>query len=230
MKTLEQLVREEAAYQPSQQVRAILQHVQLVCVVGGTAVGKNFLMQASGLPVVGTMTSRAPRPSDDPKVYRYVSNEELIQMIERGELVQYAVDLSNQVIYGSMPSDYIVSGPNIADIWHWSVDMLKDKGFGSVRTVSVITPWEQWQAHLHERFTGRDKVYQTARLEEAKKSLAWTRSRLNDPDHLLIINDPMQTENSVNQLREFAHGKNLVSPPEAAPLIDNLLGHLSQEV
>jgi hypothetical protein len=116
------------------------------------------------------------------------------------------------------------------DTWFWSVDMLKDKGFGSVRAVSIITPWEQWKPQLEARFATRDASYRAARLEEAAKSLEWTRTHLDDPDHAVIINDQQHTEESVSYLRDFANGKPVTTPRDAAALIDELLEKLSQEV
>ena len=226
LKSLEELAKEEAVYVPSSSVQTTLQHVHLICVVGGAAVGKNYLMQLSGIPIVGRVTSRPQRPDDDPSIYKFFTNNELIEKIERGKLVQYAVDLPNQVIYGSVPDDYVQNGPTLADIWHWSVDMLKDKGFGSVKAVSIITPWEQWKAQLEARFAARDESYRLARLEEARKSLEWTRSRLNDPNHAVIINDKNYTEESVNLLKDFANGDSIQTPTDASALIDELLRQL----
>lgn len=232
MKSLEQLSSEEADYQPSTEVKTMLEQVYLICVVGGVGVGKNYLMKQSGLPIVGRVTSRPPRPDDNPKTYSYFTNEALIEMIDRGELVQYAVDLPNKVIYGSVLSDYVQNGPTLADIWHWSVNMLKNKGFGSVTAISVIAQWEQWQSQLEERFAHRDEAYKKARLEEAIKSLEWTKNQIvtKNPDHAVIINDQAHTTDSVRTLQAFADGKRVQEPPEATALIDELLAHLAQGV
>ncbi len=230
MSSLEKLAENESSYQPSAAVKNALQSVSLVCIVGGVAAGKNYLMQLSGVPVVGRVTARPRRPDDNPKVYKFFTNEELIEKIERGELVQYAVDLPNRVIYGSLPSDYVQNSPSLMDTWSWSVDMLKEKGFGSVRAVSIITPWEQWKPQLDERFATRDASYRTARLEEARKSLEWTRARLGNPDHAIIINDQSHTDKSVHILKDFAQDRPVTTPEEAAPLIEQLLEKLSQEV
>ncbi len=232
MKSLEQLSSEEADYQPSTEVKNLLKQVHLVCVVGGVGVGKNYLMKQSGLPVVGRVTSRPPRPDDDPKTYSYFTNEALTEMIARGELVQYAVDLPNKVMYGSVLSDYVQNGPTLADIWHWSVDMLQNKGFGSVSAISIISPWEQWQHQLEERFARRDEAYKNARLEEAVKSLEWTKGQIlrKNPNHAVVINGRAHTAKSIRALQDFAHGKHVPEPPKASTLINELLMHLAQEV
>lgn len=230
MKTLEQLASEEKGYLPSEAVQTELAHIPLVCVVGGVGVGKNFLMQHTGLPIVGRVTSRPARASDDPKVYTYFTNEEFAGMIERHELVQYAVDLLNHAMYGSLPKNYVLNTPNLADIWHWSVAELPDKGFQSVRAVSVITPLEQWQEQMELRFADRDENYRVARRVEARKSLLWTRAQIvaGNPDHAVIINDKNHTDESVKHMRDFAHGSALDTPEDALKLIDQLVEYLSR--
>lgn len=232
MKALDQLSQEEKTYLPSEGVQGQLSRVPLVCVVGGVGVGKNYLMHKTKLPVVGTMTSRPARPSDDPTVYTYYTNEEFAQMIERHELVQYAVDLPNNAFYGSTIKNYVLDVPNLADIWHWSVSELPDKGFQSLRAVSIITPPKQWQHQLEIRFAHRDEAYRKARLEEAVKSLEWTREQilLGSPDHAVIINDENATENSVKLLSDFAHGAVINPPEDALKVIADMLQflHLSK--
>lgn len=228
MKTLTQLASEEKAYLPSGNVQEQLLRVPLVCVVGGVGVGKNYLMHRTGLPIVGRVTSRAKRPDDDPFVYTYYTNEEFAGMIERHELVQYAVDLRNSAIYGSLPSNYKLDIPNLADIWHWSVKELPDKGFQSVRAISIITPVEQWQKQLAVRFNGRDEAFQKARLAEARESLQWTKEQIlaGNPDHAVIINAEAQTESSVKTLLDFAHSVAIETPDEALDVIADMIRFL----
>lgn len=228
MKSLEQLASEEKNYLPNDKVRGELAYIPLVCVVGGVGVGKNYLMQRTGLPIVGRITTRPARASDDPKVYTYYTNEEFAKMIELHELVQYAVDLPNNAIYGSMLENYVANTPNLADIWHWSVAELPDKGFRSVRAVSIITPLKQWREQMELRFADRDENYRLSRRAEARKSLLWTREQIvsKNPDHTVIINDKNRTGESVERMRDFASGNNLETPANALILIDELTKHL----
>lgn len=229
MRSLSQLSAEEKTYLPSEKVREELSRVPLVCVVGGVGVGKNYLMHRTGLPIVGRVTSRAKRPDDDPTVYTYYTNEEFAAMIERRELVQYAVDLRNSVIYGSTLKNYAFDTPNLADIWHWSVAELPEKGFASVRAISIITPVEQWRKQLEVRFTGRDIAFQKARLAEATESLLWTQEQLlsNSPNHAVILNDNTHTDDSVKTLTDFAYGKPATLSTEALSVITEMLNFLS---
>lgn len=228
MKSLEELSKEEKTYLPSKEVQGELARVPLVCVVGGVGVGKNYLMQRTGLPIVGTMTSRPARPTDDPAVYSYYTNEQFAAMIERHELVQYAVDLPNNAMYGSTLHNYVPDTPNLADIWYWSVVELPEKGFRSVRAVSIVTPSKQWQQQLEVRFASRDASYRAARLEEARNSLAWTKQQLlaGNPDHAVIVNDAQATPTSVQLLIDFAHGATLPPAHDALAVIDDMLQFL----
>ena len=228
MKSLEQLASEEKTYLPGGVVQKEMSHVPLVCVVGGVGVGKNYLMHLTNLPIVGTMTSRPKRESDDPSVYSYYTNEEFAAMIERQELVQYAVDLPNDAMYGSTLKNYVIDMPNLADVWHWSVVELPEKGFKSVRAVSIITPVKQWQEQLKSRFADRDENYRIARLAEAKKSLSWSKEQIiaRNPTHTVIINDKASTEDSIRKLIDFAYENEVAIPDNALGLIDDMLNFL----
>lgn len=230
MKSLQEFAQGEATYLPNEAVRQQLANVKLVCIVGGVGVGKNYLMHRTGLPIVGRVTSRAKRPDDDPSVYTYYTNTEFAGMIERHELVQYAVDLRNSVFYGSMLQNYAPDVPNLADIWHWSVTQLPDKGFQSLRSVSIITPVTQWQKQLVKRFKGRDDAFRRARLAEAKESLLWTKEQIStkNPQHAIIINNEQMTSTSVQRLRDFADGSVLELPPNAVQIIDDMLNFLDR--
>lgn len=230
MKTLEDLAKEESVYRPGETVRKSLSQMTLVCLVGGVGVGKNYLMKASGLSVAGRVTSRKPRPDDNPKIYKYFTNRQLADMIDRKELVQYAVDLPNQVIYGTVPDDYVTKDVTVADIWHWSVNDLADKGFKSVKAVSIITPWEQWKDQLKERFDGRDDTYRLARLKEAVESLAWTQQQIlaKNKNHAVIINDNERTNVSIKLLHDFCNNKTIATPNKTIDLIDSLTQNLSR--
>lgn len=232
MTTLQDLAKSEDSYSPSKSVRQSLKSVNLMCIVGGVGVGKNYLMTRSGLPIVGRVTSRPKRPDDDPEIYSYFTNDEMVTMIEKGDLVQYAVDTGNNVIYGSTPDDYVKNGVTLADIWHWSVDGLKNKGFGSVKSVSIITPWSQWKEQLGERFAGRDALYKKARLEEAVKSLAWTRDQIinSNPDHVTIVNDRADTDRSVQTLKDYAEKWLITEESQPIELLDQLIERLIKEV
>lgn len=228
MLTLEQAVTLQNTYKANEKYRLPLRNTTIVAAVGATAVGKNFLMEKSGLPVVGTLTTREQRESDDPARYRYTSLPEMLGKIERGEVIQYGAHPPH--IYASELQDYTLDAPNVSDIYYHSVGELENKGFKSVKAISILTSKEQWMSQLWERFEGINLGAIHARLDEARQSLRWTRSQVlgvHATNHLVIINtayscvevgangeDEINSiESNVSRIRDFANGV-YVDPPD----------------
>lgn len=207
MLTIEQAVTLQRTYRAHEKYREPLENTTIVAAVGATAVGKNFLMEKSGLPVVGTLTTRAPRESDDPTRYRYIELQDMLDKIERGEAVQYGAHPPH--IYASELQDYMLDEPNISDIYYSAVSDLENKGFGSVKAFSTLTSKEQWMSQLWERFEGMNVGSIHARLVEARQSLRWTRAQAlgaRAANHLVIINETYNVEENIARIRDFANG------------------------
>jgi guanylate kinase len=210
MLTIEQAVTRQRSYRATEEHRQQLSDTTLIATVGATAVGKNFLMEKSGLPVVGTLTTREPRSSDDPGRYSYVDLPEMLSMIEQGELIQYGAYPPH--IYGSRLNDYALGQPNIADIYFNAVDDLKNKGFDTVKALSILTPKEQWMSQLMERFEGMQVGAIHSRLTEARHSLRWTRAQqlgIRATSHLVIINSVDNADENVSRMHDFAEGRDV---------------------
>lgn len=207
MLTIEQAVTMQRTYQASEQYREPLKDTTIIAAVGATAVGKNFLMEKSGLPVVGTLTTRPPRESDDPSRYRYIEAPEMLGKIERGEVIQYGTYPPH--IYASELQDYALGEPNISDIYYSAVNDLENNGFRSVKAFSTLTSKEQWMSQLMERFEGMSVGAIYARLVEARQSLRWTRAQAlgaRAANHIVIINATDNVEENVTRIRDFANG------------------------
>lgn len=205
----------QRTYSANEKYREPLSDTTLVAAVGATAVGKNFLMEESGLPIVGTLTTRGQRDTDDPKRYRYVDLSEMLDRIEQGEVIQYGA--YPPLIYASELQDYELDTPNISDIFYDAVEDLKNKGFKSVKAFSTLTSKEQWMSQLWERFDGMDVAAIHARLVEARRSLRWTRAQhlgARATNHLVIINNADNVEENVLKIRTFANGKHVESPSD----------------
>ncbi|HAC56334.1 TPA: hypothetical protein DCF80_02435 [Candidatus Saccharibacteria bacterium] len=212
MLTLEQAASGERTYRAREAVRRPLGSTSLIAFVGPTAAGKNFLMEQSELPIVGTVTTREKRPTDGPG-YRYLSHDEVLARIEVGQLVQYAVHPPN--VYGSELEDYALDAPNAADIYYHAVYALENKGFENVRAVSVLTPPEQWMSQLFERFEGMEIGKIFGRLDEARHSLRWIRSQHlgnRATNRLVVINQTDNVVSNIDKIHSFADGK-FVPPP-----------------
>lgn len=197
----------QGIYQADEQYREKLAGTTIVAAVGATAVGKNFLMEKSGLPVVGTLTTRERRATDDESRYRYTDLSEMLDKIENGEVIQYGAHPPH--IYASELADYTLGQPNIADIYFSAVSDLENKGFDAVRSVSILTSKEQWMSQLMERFEGMAVGNINARLAEARQSLRWTRAQhlgARAANHLVIINSTDNVDENVRSIIDFANG------------------------
>lgn len=207
MLSIEQAYEQQDRYHGNERVRGAISETALIAFVGGTAVGKNFLMEKSGLPIAGTETTRAPRADDDPSRYTYSDLPTMLEAIQAGELVQYGVSLPEH-IYASRVHDYSLGQPNVADIWHDAVQPLGNKGFSQVRSVSVLTPKAQWMSQLWERFEGMRIGDIDRRLSEARHSLRWTLAQHlgGAANHLVVINHSDQVDENLERIVSFAHG------------------------
>lgn len=236
MLTLEAAYAAQEAYRANPGERDKLRDTDLITFVGGVAVGKNYLMQKSGLYVCGTETSRAPRANDDATKYTYASNEAMLAGIEAGELIQYGVHLPD-TIYGSRTRDYRLGEPNTSDIWFDAVSALQNKGFRTVKAVSILAPAAQWYQQLQERFEERPPAFIIDRLNETRHSVRWSVAQhlSRAAHHLLIINDSEHTSESIDRIHAFAANE-AVAPlddavvmrarDEMSRVIDHYLGKL----
>ncbi len=221
---LEQAYAQQERYQARPEVRDPLGGTALIAFNGTTASGKNFLMQASGLHVVGTETSRDKRESDDPQKYRYSTVDEMLTAIEEQEIIQYGVAAPE--IYGSRLQDYELDKPNVSDIWSDAVHSLNNKGFSVVRSISVLTRRREYKARLEMRLEGMRLTDAFSRLDNDRGSLKWTRTHLatHDPNHLVIINDSdtlddegeeiQRVQENAEKIHDFAYGKPVKHPDE----------------
>lgn len=207
MLTMEQAAAGQYDYKAREAFRRPLGQTVLNAFVGPTGVGKNFLMEQSGLPVVGTVTTREKRDSDGPG-YRYESVDNMLQKIEDGEMIQYGAYPPN--IYGSELQDYTLDTPNAADIYYNAVYGLENKGFKSVRSVSVLTTQAQWMSQLSERFEGMEARKVIARLDEARQSLRWIRAQhlgVRATNHLVLLNQTDNVRENIEKIQAFAHNE-----------------------
>lgn len=209
MLTIEQAFAEQAEQGPNDTVRQSLGEVSLLAFIGASAAGKNFLMEQSELPQVGTVTSRAPRPTDNKSLYTYMTNEEMLEGIEKGDFVQYGIALPDR-IYASRLEDYSTDRPNVADIYFDAVAPLRSAGFKSVKTVSVLTPdMAQYHSQLMINLENQSVLSAHERLtkdQAALRSIAaniWANSRNN----LTILNRTDNVEQNADRIRDFAYEK-----------------------
>lgn len=188
MNTLHKLHENEYNYRGSKEVIQQMGRITLVPFIGASAMGKNFLMEQSGLYIAGNFTTRNPRPDDEN--YNYYTTDEAIELIQNKEVVQYAVNPPAGTIYGTMPSDY-QEGYVAKDVLASAIKPLETKGFSDIRPVSIFTSADQWTEQFKKRCEEQPKDFALARLKEAKHSIDWIHQQCVDgnPHHLLLFNE-----------------------------------------
>jgi len=151
-----------------------------VAVVGPSAIGKSTIMNRvsnkhSDFKWVITRTTRPPRSNDVDGMYRYIITDDdfdkLEKDIQHGELLQYAIDPTRDVLYGSYPEDY-PGVYNIGDVWASAVSDFQNLGFKSMTTIYLGADANDWDIGFRSRFTPGDEVA-IKRLAEAEQSLTW---------------------------------------------------------
>lgn len=209
MLTIEQAFAEQGKQEPSDTVRQSLGEISLLAFIGPSAAGKNFLMEQTELPQVGTVTSRDPRPADDKSLYTYMTNEAMLEGIEKGDFVQYGIALPDR-IYASRLEDYSRDKPNVADIYFDAVHPLRSAGFKSVKTVSVLTPdMAQYHSQLMINLEGQSVLSAHERLLKDQAALRSISANIwaDTKNNLIILNRTNNVEKNADRIRDFAYDK-----------------------
>jgi guanylate kinase len=198
--TLEQAHLYETTYQPSQSVKDALQNKSLVMIVGPVAVGKTFIMDtiASMSPAfrrVSTFTTREQRSDDGPNMFRYISGDqqyaELLEKLQSGGLVQYAIHPASHQLYGSELQDYPGEYNLLATLSN-VVEYLSRLPFKHTYVVGLVCRADTWEAWLTRRYPTPSEEKQQ-RLQEAISCLEW-----------FIKNDVILIENTFDQPQKSA--------------------------
>lgn len=171
----------EKNYQPNSEIAAKLAEKTLVMFVGPVAVGKSFLMNhvaevAGDFSRVPVFTTRQPREDDEPGMFRYLPHDDahvskLLDKIENGGVVQYAIHPTSGRIYGSEITDHPNTYNMLATL-SGGVEQLQRMPFKATVTLGVAVPPPTWQRRLAARYP-QPSEEKTKRLKEAVLSLEW---------------------------------------------------------
>lgn len=184
---LEQVRELTDGYQPNDVVRAFMNDIHLVTIIGPSGVGKDTVIDASGLPKVRSITTRPTRPSElsspNPPYYPIHSEEQqarLLAELEAGELIQAAIHPSTGHFYGSrvdgFPSPYRVSDLEarlavIGVVPDEHYRLVQEASFRSVDGVYVAAPgYGVWQDRIRQAGHIDEDEY-PKRMQEARSSL-----------------------------------------------------------
>ncbi len=220
----------QAAYQQRPADKQKLANRTVLAFVGAACEGKNTLMDAvvaldKRFHVIGTVTSRAPRESDEGLPYTYYEHtdaglQSLFQDIDDHKLVQYFVAKQAPYhVYGSDTEDY-PGEYNVGDYFAHSVADMRTRGFKKVIALTIITPPEIWLERFEARFPQGHEL-RTYRRDEAIESFEWSLAQPSDGSHFWVENtgDPAAAAQTIVNI---ALGKSKGNPKAAELCRDSL--------
>lgn len=179
-------------YRPAPYVLERLRQVNLVAVVGPTAVGKSTLIAAAlehepSLHLVLSHLSRDPRPGEQEGVDAHFETREAMEArMAAGGYVQVAPSVFGD-LYATAPEDYNPAGSMVCPIISQAMPSFRALPFKSLRSIFVVPPdYETWQTRIHAH--GLTPQQLQRRLVEAEHSLIYG---LEDETTHLVINDSL---------------------------------------
>lgn len=194
---IEELLAGQDAYRPSDSTQAALSGKTLIMLVGPTGAGKSTVMREvtkldPSVSIVGTITTRPPRPDDQLSRYTFYKHTDeglqpLFDDIAAGRLVQYVVNPYSRYLYGSSLSDY-PAAVSIGDYFSSVVEDFDTYGFGRIIPITLVTDVQSWQRRFDERFPV-DHPQRSSRRSEAITSLTWSLGEHKTPHHFVCNPD-----------------------------------------
>jgi ribose 1,5-bisphosphokinase PhnN len=178
---LAQAAAKQDAYMPNATIAHELDAENLVMFVGPAAVGKSFLMnrlaeQDIDFGRVAVFTSRDARPDDESGMFRYIPHDDahisqLLDKIDAGDVVQYAVHPTSGRMYGSEITDYTKPFNMLATLSD-IVNPLRRLPFQTTRVIGLAVDPDVWLRRFYDRYVEPSEE-QRKRLNEAVGSLQW---------------------------------------------------------
>lgn len=180
-------------YRPNEAVLKKLRDIDLVAIVGPTAVGKTTLINElisrhPSVQLVVTDTSRPPRDGERDGVdYHFRSREEMLRFIKERQYVNLAPSITGD-IYASHPDSYPKGGIGIMAVWADAIPYFRTLPFASFTPVFVLPPhWKAWGARFIQRQYTPAQL--RGRLLEAQESLGYA---VSEQDLAFVINDDLE--------------------------------------
>jgi len=205
--------KKENTYRPSLAVQKTLLNKEFIMLVGPVAIGKSTLMNRvieldQNFARVKNMVSRPMRSNDEPGRYTYIPHtnagvRQILDMISKGELVQYAVHATTGFIYATKPEGYPAKY-NMLDTQAKVIDSLSELPFHKTHIIQLVTDPKSWQRwFLNREKKGTDEY--NKRLDEAILSLELMTSRPEESVHW-IYNHPDDLTTSAKELIAVVKG------------------------
>lgn len=209
MLDMEQLVKE---YQPTLEVRRLVETNPPVLFVGVSGAGKNTiinqLLTTGGYHDLITCTTRPPRDNDgvmerDGIDYYFLSDERARQMIEQQEFIEVKL-VHGTTIYGSSVAEYqkavMASKTPIADVDVQGAMEYKNMAVNSVALFVLPPSYEVWLERLKKRFDNEVEFLAVwpKRRESAIKELEIA---LESQQFEWVVNDDLS--DAVNEVKRL---------------------------
>jgi guanylate kinase len=182
-------------YRPNPAVKSQLSEIIMLAVVGPTSVGKTTLIESTGLPMIVSDASRAPRRGEIDGVDNFFRSDfdAVIREIEAGEYVQIAFG-SEGDFKGTKISRYPQSGVVAMPVTSAALPVFYSLGFKKVIPAYIVPPsFDEWRRRMQARRSQESDELFMNRLKEAARSLT---DALNDDRYKFVINDDLNTAKS----------------------------------
>lgn len=176
--------------------------VGIVAYAGPNGAGKTYQVRHSGLAVPINMGTRLARTGEEKFVH--VPMDEMLEKIERQEVVQYGALPETHTIYATDINSYQEGRMHAKEITVRGVAKLSMQGFGVVRPIGVVPYPHDLTERLEKRFTGMSIDERAGRLDHTESTLEVLVDEWAPSDkHLLIISSDELTERNTELVSRF---------------------------
>lgn len=182
------------SYKPNKDVLEAMERIELLVTVGPSASGKTTIMnklasRSAHVHFVLDETSRRPRPGEEQAVdFLFRSREDILEDLERGDLVQAAVG-PNGDLYCTRLTSYPQAGIGMIALVPAAVREFRKLPIKSIKTAFIVPKsYEAWQNWLRKQAkeSGWSSEQQKQRLVEAEASYEFA---LSDKKASFVLND-----------------------------------------
>lgn len=211
---IEQLIDD---YKPSKEVAELVRSTPIVLLVGITGAGKDTikraLLQDGAFTNFISYTTRSPRSNQgvmeqDGVEYRFVSKEDMEDLLQKGEMIEAKQFSAN--VYGTGAADLRAAQSTgkiaVNDIEVQGVREYKEIS-SNVHAIFILPPsYEEWQARLSNRYgdTDLESDNMSLRMETAKDEL---KEALDAGYFTFVIND--EVDRVVEEIKNRVNDKQI---------------------
>lgn len=198
------------SYQPNDEVRQMMQRINLLATVGPSASGKTTIMnklvqESKHVHFVLDETSRAPRKNEIQAVdFLFRSRENILEDLKRGDLVQVALG-PNGDLYCTRPTSYPHLGIGIIALVPAAVKEFRKLPIGSLKTAFIVPKsFKAWMGWFEKQAqdSGWSEQQRNGRLAEAKLSHEFA---IHDKEINFVLNDDINK--ATRRLLQICEGK-----------------------